>query len=64
MAALPQIRNVIFMADFIDGRDTLKRHLRQHGFSVQRSFLRMGLNCSVPLGDPRQLFVVAGPEFG
>jgi hypothetical protein len=55
---------VIFMADLIDGRDTLKRHLRQHGFSVQRSFLRMGLHCSVPLGDPTQLFVVAGPEFG
>jgi hypothetical protein len=50
-AALGRISGPVFL-DLIDGRDTLKRHLWHHGFSVQRSFLRMGLNCSVPSGTP------------
>ena len=50
--------------DLIDGRDILMRKLQQRGFSVQRPFLRMGLNRRAPFGDPAHLFVVAGPEFG
>jgi hypothetical protein len=62
-SALGLVRGPVFL-DLVDGRGIIKRHLQQHGFSVQRSFLRMSLNCSIPLGDPTQLFVVAGPEFG
>jgi hypothetical protein len=50
--------------DLIDGRDILIRHLQQRGFSVQRPFLRMALNRRAPFGNPANLFVVAGPEFG
>jgi hypothetical protein len=42
----------------------LIRQLQQRGFSVQRPFLRMGLNRRTPFADPANLFVVAGPEFG
>jgi hypothetical protein len=62
-AALGCVSGPVFL-DLIDGRDILIRHLQQRDFSVQRSFLRMGLNRRAPFGDPGRLFVVAGPEFG
>jgi hypothetical protein len=62
-AALGSVSGPVFL-DLIDGRDILIRHLRQRDFSVQRPFLRMGLNRRAPFGDAAQLFVVAGPEFG
>jgi hypothetical protein len=62
-AALGCVSGPVFL-DLIDGRDILIRHLQQRGFSVQRPFLRMGLNRRAPFGDPAKLFVVAGPEFG
>jgi GNAT superfamily N-acetyltransferase len=62
-AALRCLSGPVFL-DLIDGHNILMRHLRQRGFSVQRPFLRMGLNRRAPFGDPAHLFVVAGPEFG
>jgi hypothetical protein len=62
-AALGCVNGPVFL-DLIDGRDILVRNLRQRGFSVQRPFVRMGLNRCAPFGDPAHLFVVAGPEFG
>lgn len=62
-AALSRVNGPVFL-DLIDGRDILVRNLRQRGFSVQRPFVRMGLNRCAPFGDPAHLFVVAGPEFG
>ena len=62
-AALGCVSGPVFL-DLIDGRDILIRHLQQRGFSVQRPFLRMGLDRRAPFGDPAKLFVVAGPEFG
>jgi GNAT superfamily N-acetyltransferase len=62
-AALGRVSGPVFL-DLIDGRDILVRNLRQRGFSVQRSFLRMGLKRRAPFGDPAHLFVAAGPEFG
>jgi hypothetical protein len=62
-AGLGCVSGPVFL-DLIDGRDILKRHLQQRGFSVQRPFLRMGLNRCAPFGDPAHLFIVAGPEFG
>ena len=62
-AALGCVSGPVFL-DLIDGRDILIRHLQQRDFSVQRPFLRMGLNRRAPFGDPARLFVVAGPEFG
>jgi hypothetical protein len=62
-AALDCVSGPVFL-DLIDGRDILTRQLQQRGFSVQRPFLRMGLNRRVPFGDPARLFVLAGPEFG
>jgi Acetyltransferase (GNAT) domain/Acetyltransferase (GNAT) family len=62
-AALSCVSGPVFL-DLIDGRDILMRHLQQRGFSVQRPFLRMGLNRRAPFGDPAHLFVIAGPEFG
>jgi GNAT superfamily N-acetyltransferase len=38
--------------------------LQQRGFSLQRSFMRMALDCVKPFGDPSRLFAAAGPEFG
>jgi hypothetical protein len=62
-AALGCVSGPVFL-DLIDGRDILTRHLQRRGFSVQRPFLRMGLNRRAPFGNPANLFVVAGPEFG
>jgi GNAT superfamily N-acetyltransferase len=62
-AALGCVSGPVFL-DLIDRRNILMRHLRQRGFSVQRPFLRMGLNRCATFGDPAHLFVVAGPEFG
>jgi len=62
-AALGCVSGPVFL-DLIDGRDILTRHLQQRGFSLQRPFLRMGLNRRAPFGNPANLFVVAGPEFG
>jgi GNAT superfamily N-acetyltransferase len=62
-AALGRISGPVFL-DLIDGREILAQRLRQRGFTVQRPFLRMGLNRGVPFGDAARLFVVAGPEFG
>ncbi len=50
--------------DLVDSRDSLQHRLAQGGFTVQRPFLRMGLDCGTAFGDPTRLFVVAGPEFG
>lgn len=62
-AALGSISGPIIL-DLIDGRDVLTRRLRQHGFTIQRPFLRMSLNRRSVFGDATQLFAVAGPEFG
>ena len=62
-AALGCVSGPAFL-DLIDGRDILMRQLQQRGFSIQRPFLRMGLNRRSPFGDPAHSFVVAGPEFG
>jgi GNAT superfamily N-acetyltransferase len=62
-AALGRVSGPVIL-DLVDGREILARRLRQCGFSVQRPFLRMGLNRGVPFGDAARAFVVAGPEFG
>jgi len=62
-AALGCISGPVFL-DLVDGRNILMRCLRQHGFTVQRPFLRMSLGRRVAFGNPARLFVVAGPEFG
>jgi hypothetical protein len=62
-AALGCVMGPVFL-DLIDGRGILIHQLQHRGFSVQRPFLRMGLNRRAPFGDPAHLFVVAGPEFG
>lgn len=61
--ALDSASGLVFL-DLIDRWYSLIRPLRQRGFTVQRSFLRMGLNCRASFGNPVRLFVVAGPEFG
>lgn len=38
--------------------------LRQRGFTLQRSFTRMGHGRGAPFGRPERLFAAAGPEFG
>lgn len=38
--------------------------LNAQGFTVQRSFARMGLDRAEPFGTPDSLFATAGPEFG
>ena len=50
-AALGCVSGPVFL-DLIDGRDILMHRLRQRGFTVQRPFLRMGLNRRVPFGRP------------
>jgi hypothetical protein len=62
-AVLGCVNGPVFL-DLVDRWEILMRHLRLRGFTVQRPFLRMALNCRVPFGDPAQLFIVAGPEFG
>jgi hypothetical protein len=62
-AALGYADGPIFL-DLVDGREMLRRHLRQRGFTVQRPFLRMGWHRGVAFGEAARLFVVAGPEFG
>jgi hypothetical protein len=62
-AALGRSKGPLFL-DLVDGREVLTRRLRQRGFTIQRPFLRMGLNRGVAFGDAARLFVVAGPEFG
>jgi hypothetical protein len=62
-AALGAATGPVFL-DLADRWDALKQRLEQHGFTVQRPFLRMGLRRAAPFGDPARLFVVAGPEFG
>ena len=62
-AALGCVSGPVFL-DLVDGRDILIHLLRQRGFSMQRPFMRMGLNRRAPFGNPAKLFVVAGPEFG
>jgi Acetyltransferase (GNAT) domain len=61
--ALGRSKGPVFL-DLVDGRQMLTRRLRQRGFTVQRPFLRMGLNRALAFGDAARLFVVAGPEFG
>jgi hypothetical protein len=62
-AALGRSKGPVFL-DLVDGREVLPRRLRQRGFTIQRPFLRMGLNRGGAFGDAARLFVVAGPEFG
>ena len=62
-AALGCVSGPVFL-DLIDRREILTARLRQRGFTVQRPFLRMGLERGIPFGDTTRLFVVAGPEFG
>jgi GNAT superfamily N-acetyltransferase len=62
-AALDTISGPVFL-DLAEGWDGMTRVLRQRSFTVQRPFVRMALNRSLPLGDPARLFVVGGPEFG
>ena len=50
-AALGWVSGPVFL-DLIDRRDILMHRLRQRGFTVQRPFLRMGLNRRVPFGRP------------
>jgi GNAT acetyltransferase-like protein/acetyltransferase (GNAT) family protein len=61
--ALGRSKGPVFL-DLVDGRQMLTRRLRQRGFTVQRPFLRMGLNRALAFGDAARLFVIAGPEFG
>jgi GNAT superfamily N-acetyltransferase len=38
--------------------------LRNRGFKIQRSFMRMAFGRAQPFGKPDRLFAAAGPEFG
>jgi GNAT superfamily N-acetyltransferase len=62
-AALHSASGPVFL-DLVDRWGNLAHPLKQRGFTVQRPFARMALNHAAPFGDPNQLFVVAGPEFG
>ncbi len=62
-AALGSASGPVFL-DVVDRWDRLTNSLSERGFTVQRPFVRMGLNRSAPFGDPAHLYVVAGPEFG
>jgi ribosomal protein S18 acetylase RimI-like enzyme len=61
--ALERGNGPVFL-DLVDGRKILTRRLQHRGFTIQRPFLRMGLNRGFAFGDAARLFVVAGPEFG
>jgi GNAT superfamily N-acetyltransferase len=50
--------------DVPDHQQSLGDFLEALGFSVQRSFTRMGRGLSTRPGDPARLFAAAGPEFG
>jgi GNAT superfamily N-acetyltransferase len=62
-AALGSVSGPVFL-DLCGRCDNLKRALEGRSFTVQRPFLRMGLQRRAVFGDAERLFVVAGPEFG
>lgn len=62
-AALAATPGPVFL-DLADRWEGLADRLRARGFTPQRPFLRMGLGGAGTPGDPRRLFVAAGPEFG
>jgi len=62
-SALDYARGPVFL-DLADRWSGLTRLLQQHGFTVQRPYLRMGMRRATPFGDPARTFVIAGPEFG
>jgi ribosomal protein S18 acetylase RimI-like enzyme len=62
-AAVDSVRGPVFL-DLADRWSGIARQLRQRGFTVQRTFLRMGMRRHSPFGDPARTFVIAGPEFG
>jgi hypothetical protein len=62
-AALDAVDGPVFL-DLARRCEKLKADLRRRGFTVQRPFLRMGLQRGDPFGDVARTFVVAGPEFG
>jgi hypothetical protein len=62
-AALGAVAGPVFL-DLADRWNGLQCCLEQRKFTVQRPYLRMGLRCAVPFGEPSHVFVVAGPEFG
>ncbi len=52
------------IVDVLDAGEALVPVLEDHGFTLKRDFERMALGCDVLPGEPRQLMVAAGPEFG
>jgi hypothetical protein len=52
------------IVDVLDAGDSLVPVLKDHGFTLERDFERMGLGCDRLPGRPAQLMVAAGPEFG
>jgi hypothetical protein len=50
--------------DVLGAGEVLVPVLEEHGFTFERDFERMALGCDTLPGDPRQLMVAAGPEFG
>lgn len=62
-AALGVIGGPIFL-DVLERWDHLKSSLQHRGFTVQRPYVRMGLNCSALFGDVERLFGIGAPEFG
>lgn len=50
--------------DVPERASTLARRLEQHGFSRQRSFVRMALGDGALLKADLRMFALAGPEFG
>jgi len=46
-----------------DEQTEIAAWLSAHGFTVQRSLLRMSLG-GVPPCDPTRMFAIGGPEYG
>lgn len=69
-AAIALLNSALDLADaavFLDLPDrwhSLAALLRERGFAVQRSFVRMALGAIAPPAANDALFVLAGPEFG
>jgi GNAT superfamily N-acetyltransferase len=52
------------LIDVPDRETALRETLAEHGFAVERGFIRMVLGRKQAFGDPSQMRAIAGPELG
>ena len=62
-AALAKISGPVFV-DVGDHQSSFVAILKEFGFQVQRTFLRMAKNRKLPFGRKENLYAMAGPELG